>query len=277
MQQTMRAANAHRTLRQLRTAAKRKASPPRAPSSSDASAHAHVATVDQHATEASAKRVKKESAGAGDVERHPEPSSDANTNSVSQQAAAAASAQERPHAYDSALMEARAKEIRQTAMSFAKNQPHLRFQATGSSFMQFRMQFEAFLEQLQCEHVLSCKPGDSVPGVSADLHAAQQSNVYYMLTIAAPREAQAGLRNACERTAYDAWKLLRDRFLGEEAAYKQQLMLQFASLRWLPKEPFTTFDARFTHRSTTSPCICLHSHMQHSVSCRLPLLSARIA
>ena len=191
--------------------------------------------------------------GAGDVARQPEPANNAESNCVPQQTPATApaaqslhpSAAGQPHKH-AALVEARTKEIHQTAMSFAKNQPHLRFQATGSSFMQFRMQFEAFLEQLQCEHVLSSKPGDAVPGVPAELHAAQQSNVYYMLTIAAPKEAQAGLRSACERTAYDAWKLLRDRFLGEEAAYKQQLMLQFASLRWLPKEAFTTFDARFT-------------------------------
>jgi hypothetical protein len=253
-QQALRAANFQRVLFKLRSrSTKRKASPARVPSSND-DVRVHDAALERATAEemgAGAKRAKKES-NAGDVARHSDPAnaaSAAETNSSPQQPLASDSAQETHRMHTTVAAEqvvARIKEIRQTAMTFAKNQPHLRFQASGGSFMQFRMQFEAFLEQLQCEHVLSCKPADAVPGVPAELHAAQQSNVYYMLTIAAPKEAQAGLRSACERTAYDAWKLLRDRFLGEEAAYKQQLMLQFASLRWLPKEPFTAFDARFT-------------------------------
>jgi hypothetical protein len=248
-QQTQRAANARRVLSKLRSSTKRKASPARVLSSNDSTHDVHDAAPERAAEEVGAKRAKKEP-DAGDVARHSDPISSAASAAVPsyppQQVPASNSAQELHGVHTAALVEARIKEIRQTAMTFAKNQPHLRFQASGGSFMQFRMQFEAFLEQLQCEHVLSHKPADAVPGVPAELHAAQQSNVYYMLTIAAPKEAQAGLRSACERTAYDAWKLLRDRFLGEEAAYKQQLMLQFASLRWLPKEPFTAFDARFT-------------------------------
>ncbi len=237
--QSQRADRTRRVLSKARSAAKRKASPVRAQESSSHSAH--EAATERTLEESSAKRAKKE-AGTGDVAHHPERTDSAD----SQQEPATTGAQQQLRTQEAALVEARTKEIRATAMSFAKNQPHLRFQATGSSFMQFRMQFEAFLEQLECAHVLSSKLGDMVPGVPAELHAAQQSNVYYMLTIAAPREAQAGLRSACERTAYDAWKLLRDRFLGEEAAYKQKLMLDFASLRWLPKEQFTAFDARFT-------------------------------
>ena len=245
--QSQRAAHTHRVLSKLRNAAKRKASPARVQSvQTSGSDGAHEAAADPAAAEeTSAKRAKKE-AGTGDVAHQPERAESAEPQLQEQATSSASAQQQQLHSHDAALVEARTKEIRATAMSFAKNQPHLRFQATGSSFMHFRMQFEAFLEQLECAHVLSCKPGDTVPGVSAVLHAAQQSNVYYMLTIAAPREAQAGLRSACDRTAYDAWKLLRDRFLGEEAAYKQQLMLQFASLRWLPKEQFTAFDARFT-------------------------------
>jgi len=253
-QQAKRAANAHRVLSNLKQrAAKRKASPAPARSSDTDNAATGEAAA-EHEEETQAKRVKTEN-GTGDVVRQPELADGADSNCASQQMPATASAAQMHAAPDvlvtsaqeyASLVEARIREIHHTAMMFAKNQPHLRFQASGSSFMQFRMQFEAFLEQLQCEHVLSSKPGDAVPGVPANLLAAQQSNVYYMLTIAAPKEAQAGLRTACPRTAYDAWKLLRDRFLGEEAAYKQQLLLQFAGLCWMPKEPFTTFDARFT-------------------------------
>lgn len=136
---------------------------------------------------------------------------------------------------------------KQAADSFEKNNASLRFANNRPSFVAFCLRFKAYLELKNLQHVIEAEAGSAAEGPAAEADKEQQRAVWYMLTVAAPSELQQALHSTLQqKTGYHAWKMIRERYLGPEAMYRQQLAQDFQNLAWQAGELFGDFEARFT-------------------------------
>ncbi|HVW99832.1 MAG TPA: zinc finger CCCH domain-containing protein, partial [Candidatus Babeliaceae bacterium] len=140
-------------------------------------------------------------------------------------------------------------DLKKTVDSFTKTLDVHRLQNTRESFYIFRGRFESFLEFHKLRHVLDTSPTSLPPTelkIDAPLFAEQQRTVYHMLAQCVPQEILQAVRTSCAHTGYDAWKLLKDRFLGDEKLYVQRCEAALNTLTWNVNETFSAFESRAT-------------------------------
>lgn len=139
------------------------------------------------------------------------------------------------------LTDAMRKEIVDNGRHFSKIATRFAFNDNTPSYSSFVIQFKAELESYGLEHTLTEQRQTDSP-----LSVLSQKTVYNMIIHCVPKSVLPSITvTLAEHSAYEAWRVLRRQYIGDEATYLQGLETRFNRVIWLDGEEFNMFEVRF--------------------------------
>jgi hypothetical protein len=133
------------------------------------------------------------------------------------------------------------KEMKENGRLFSKIANRFAFANDVASYNNWVIQFEAELDHYGLVHTVKApRQADSPHSVL------EHKIVYNMILQCVPKVVMPSITvTLSERSAYEAWRVLRRLFIGDEATYLQGLENRFQRVVWADGEEFNAFEVRF--------------------------------
>ena len=133
------------------------------------------------------------------------------------------------------------KEIIENGRHFSKIASRFAFENTTPAYNGWVIQFKAEIESYGLEHTVSEPRQPDSP-----LSLLSHKTVYNMILHCVPKLVLPSITvTLSEHSAYEAWRVLRRRYIGDEATYLQGLETRFQRVIWSDGEEFNAFEVRF--------------------------------
>ena len=133
------------------------------------------------------------------------------------------------------------KEIIENGRHFSKIASRFAFENTTPAYNGWVIQFKAEIESYGLEHTVSEPPQHDSP-----LSVLSHKTVYNMILHCVPKLVLPSITvTLSEHSAYEAWRVLRLQYIGDEATYLQGLETRFQRVIWSDGEEFNAFEVRF--------------------------------
>jgi hypothetical protein len=140
-----------------------------------------------------------------------------------------------------ALTDAMRKEIVDNGRHFSKIATRFSFDDTTPSYNSWVIQFKAELESYGLENTVTDRRQEDSP-----LSMLSHKIVYNMILQCVPKSVMPSITvTLSEHSAFEAWRVLRRQYIGDEATYLQGLETRFQRVIWSDGEEFNAFEGRF--------------------------------